>query len=70
MQASNGDTDIEARLMDKGAGKEGEGEANGESNMETYMLPCIKIDSQWKFAVRLRELKPELCSILEGWKGV
>ena len=56
--------------MDKGAGKEGEGEANGESNMETYMLPCIKIDSQWKFAVRLRELKPELCSILEGWKGV
>ena len=28
----------------------------GESNMETYITIC-KIDSQWEFAVRLRELK-------------
>ena len=27
-----------------------------ESNMETYITIC-KIDSQWEFAIRLRELK-------------
>ena len=42
MQASNGDTDIEARLMDKGAGKEGEGEANGEGSTEASTLPYVK----------------------------
>ena len=57
------------RLMDKGAGEEGEGETNGESNMETYAT-IYKIDSQWEFAIWLRELKPELCNILEGWEGV
>ena len=30
--------DIENRLMDTGAGEEGEGGMYGESNMETYML--------------------------------
>ena len=29
-----------------------------------------KIDSQWKFAVWLRELKPGLCDNLKGWDGV
>ena len=28
MQSSDGDTDIENRLMDKGGGEEGEGEVN------------------------------------------
>ena len=40
----------------------------GESNMETYITIC-KIDSQWEFAVRLRELKQGLCINLEGWDG-
>ena len=38
----------------------------GESNMETYITIC-KIDSQWEFAVWLRELKQGLCINLEGW---
>ena len=38
----------------------------GESNMETRITICI-IDSQWEFAVCLRELKQGLCITLEGW---
>ena len=34
----------------------GEDEIYGESYMETYISIC-KIDSQWEFAVCLRELK-------------
>ena len=37
-----------------------------ESNMETYITIC-KIDSQWEFAVWLRQLKQELCVSLVGW---
>ena len=48
-------------------GREGEGGIYGESNMEAYITIC-KIDSQWEFAVWLREFKPGLCS-LEGWGG-
>ena len=33
----------------------GEGKMYGESNMETY-ITIYKIDSQWKFAVCLREI--------------
>ena len=40
----------------------------GESNIETYISIC-KIDSQWEFAVWLRELKQGLCDNLEGWDG-
>ena len=40
----------------------------GESNMETYNTIC-KIDSQWEFALWLRELKLGLCNYLEGWDG-
>ena len=40
----------------------------GESSMETYIIIC-KIDSQWKFAVGLRELKHRLCNKLGGWDG-
>ena len=40
----------------------------GESNMETYITIC-KIDSQWEFAVCLREFKQRLCINLEGWDG-
>ena len=40
----------------------------GESSMETYITIC-KIDSQRKFAVRLRKLKQGLCINLERWDG-
>ena len=40
----------------------------GKSNMETYITIC-KIDSQWEFAVWLRDLKQGLCINLEGWNG-
>ena len=46
----------------------GEGEMYGDSNMETYIATC-KVDSQWEFAVCLRELKQGLCINLEGWDG-
>ena len=41
---------------------------HGESNMGTYITTC-KIDSQWEFAVCLRELKQGLCINLDGWDG-
>ena len=65
LQGSNGETDIEDRLMD--IGRE-EGETYGKSNMETYFTIC-KIDRQWKFAVWLGKLKQGLCTNLEGWHG-
>ena len=46
----------------------GEGEMYGESNMETYITIC-RIDSQWEFAVCLRELKQGLSINLEGQDG-
>ena len=39
-----------------------------KSNTETFITIC-KIDSQWEFAVCLRELKQGLCINLEGWDG-
>ena len=36
--------------------------------METYITIC-KIESQWEFAVWLRELKQRLCINLEGGMG-
>ena len=41
----------------------------GKSNMETNTTIC-KIDSQWEFAVWLRNLKQGLCVNMEGWEGV
>ena len=32
-------------------GMRGKCGTNGESSIETYTLPYIKLDSQWKFAV-------------------
>ena len=48
--------------------KGGEGRMYGESNMETYITIC-KTDSQWEFAIRLKELKQGLCDNLEEWNG-
>ena len=53
--------------MHLGEGR-GEGGMYGKSNMETYITVC-KIDSQWEFAVWLRNLKQGLCINLEGWDG-
>ena len=39
-----------------------------DSNMGTYTTTC-KIDSQWEFAVCLRELKQGLYINLERWEG-
>ena len=63
---SNGETDIENRLMDMGRGEERM--RCMESNMETYVTIC-KTDSQWEFAVWLRKLKQGLCINLERWDG-
>ena len=41
MQSSNGDTDMENRLMDKGGGEEEEGEINGDSGMDAYTLTYV-----------------------------
>ena len=49
-QSSNGEIDIEKRLMDMGGGEEGDGEMYGESNMKIYNT-IFKIDSQQEFAV-------------------
>ena len=49
-------------------GEEREGGMYGESNMETYITIC-KTDSQWEFAIWLKELKPGPCNNLEGWDG-
>ena len=48
-----------------GHGGKGEGEMYRESNMEIYNSIC-KIDTQWEFAVWLRELKQGLCDKLKG----
>ena len=57
---------IENRLYGQMQREEGDGGRYGESNMEIYITKC-KIDSQWEFVVRLRELKLGLCNNLEGW---
>ena len=51
-----------------GGREEREGEMYEESSMGIYITIC-KIDSQWEFAVWLRELKQGLCENLEGYVG-
>ena len=67
LQDSNGETDIENRLMDMGRGEE------RVRCMErvTWKLTLTHVkyvsqDSQGKFAVGLRKLKQGLCINLEG----
>jgi len=66
LEGSNGETDIENRLLD--IGTEEEKLRCMESIMQTYITTC-KIDSQWEFAVWLRPLKQGLCINLDGWDG-
>ena len=64
LQDSNGETDIENRLMDTRWGGEGE----MQSNTETDTTMC-KIESQQEFAVWLWKLKQGLCINLEERDG-
>ena len=67
MQGSNGDTGTQNTLMN--GGEEGEGGMHGDSNMATRITIC-KIESQWEFAVWLRELNLGLWNNLERWEWV
>ena len=64
-QGSNEEKTVENRPINTGGGEKEEGEMCGESDMELYNVTC-KIDSQWEFALWLRELKQRLCDNLEG----
>ena len=54
-QGNDEDADIEDKLVETTV--EGEGGMSWESSIETYALPYVKLDNQWKFAVWCRELK-------------
>ena len=62
----------EEQTSGQGEGEEGEDKMYGESNMEIYNTLC-KIDSQWEFTIRLRELKQSSVTRRvewrEKWKG-
>ena len=47
----------------------GEGGTNWESSIETYTLPCEKLDTQWKYVVWHKELRSTALDNLEGWVG-
>ena len=61
---------LRTRLMDTAMVERRRGWEVWRKCMETYISIC-KIDSQWEFAVWLRELKPGLCNNLEEvrWGG-
>ena len=59
---------IKNRLVD--SGREREGGPRWESSIETYTLPYVKLDRQWKFALWCRELKPGALWEPLGWDGV
>ena len=59
--------DTENRLMDNWRGEERV--RCMERVTWKFTLLYVKIDSQWEFAVWLRELKQGLCINLEGWDG-
>ena len=69
LQGSNGDADIENRLVYMGVGEK---EVVGPVERVTWkhIHYHMQKDSQWEFVVWLRELKPGLCDTLEGWDGV
>ena len=54
--------------MDKVGGEKEEGAMYGQSNIEIYNTVC-ETDSQWVFAVWLRELKQGLCDRLNSGIG-
>ena len=61
-----GETDIENRLLDTGRRED---RMRSMERVTWKLTTLCKIDSRWKFAVCLRELKPGFCINLEGWNG-
>ena len=59
-----GETDIENRLLDMGRRKD---RVRSMERVTWKLTTLYKIDSRWKFAVCLRELKQGFCINLEGW---
>ena len=59
---------MEKQRRDLQTREEGRRGAKYRESMEIYITIC-KRDSQWEFAVCLRELKQGLCINLEGWNG-
>ena len=68
LQGSNGDADIENRLVD--TGREGEGGMNWESSIETYTWPYVKLHRQWRLLYDAGSSYPVLCNNLDGWDAV
>ena len=66
LQGSDGETDIENRLMDMGSGEE---RVRCMERVTWKHITICKIDSQWEYAVCLRKLKQWLCINPEGWDG-
>ena len=66
MQGSNGDVDIENRLVDMVWGRGRRGWNEWIEYYANIYSTIRKTDSRWEFAVRLRELKLGLCDNLEG----
>ena len=66
-QGSNGDADIEKKLVNTGG--EGEGGKNWESSTETYPLSYLKLDSG-KLLYDSESSNLVLCDNLGGWDGV
>jgi len=64
LQSSRGDADIENGLWTWQVRR------RGWDKGREYYGNIYKIDSQWEFAIWLRELNPELCDNLEEWDGI
>ena len=60
LKHSNGDTEKKNKFMDKGCGKEGEGELNGESSMEAYTLSYVKQIGNGNYCIT-QGTQTELC---------
>ena len=67
LQGSNGNTDIENRLLDTVGG--GEGGMNWESSMETYTLPYIKQIASRNLLYDTGRSNQVLCDNQEGSDG-
>ena len=66
MQGSNGDADIENRLVDMVWGRGRRGWNEWIEYYGNIYTTIHKTDSRWEFVVLLRELKLGLCDNLEG----
>ena len=70
MQSSNGDVDIENKLMDKGRQQEGEGEMNGQSSTDAYTLPYVKQTADGKLLCDSEDSDWGSVTTQRGRKGV